>query len=639
MTKEQARIELIRLAKQGHKDSMSRLAREAEGSVRAYVYRVTLDHDLTQELSQEVLLQMVKSLSRLNKEKSFLPWIFRITQNKINQHYRAKQQKASIYESAFYKDFVSRRSDYHQDDGLRQLVQKDLSKKVIVAMKQIKQEYRAVLSLRCFEQLSYADIAMAMQCSEVSARVQFYRAKQALKKQLAHHGLRKSLLLMCLGLFGRLTAPVEAASSNITVTTASARVGLAAAILATASTKLGIATITAAAVGLVGVGSVSVLSGPPLPKRAEVKSLHYTTQLRFTDTGPNSSLSKGAYEQWYSFPDGIDGPMFMRMQRWTPQRDKKFCTWLQDGQANYYYYSTDNQVYINNYRVFWSNLKVWGLPTDPVEFTDFLSQVEGQTKGIVYTRDRKTGLLANAVDNRFIDAWNFRTEYSYNTSVENQLQYDWPAEVPIIDERDQMHKRGWTYFRVNGTIDDQVISGLGQIPFVYNASREHPAWMSLNVGNNLEIIDCDDGARLRQADGTVIAAYPAGTFFIGFARPWMGMHTINIIRRDAVAERVWFQTRLAMNKKDAIITFYNKGERPGFELIYNIDLINDLIKDIRFDLQGKTKASLRFSYLQDIDEVGDEFIEPAISDDSRIPHKQSPGMLWLANMAMGSLGK
>ena len=117
------------------------------------------------------------------------------------------------------------------------------------------------------------------------------------------------------------------------------------------------------------------------------------------------------------------------------------------------------------------------------------------------------------------------------------------------------------------------------------------------------------------------------------------MHTINTIRRDAVAERVWFQTRPAMNKKDAIVTFYNKGQRPGFELIYTIDLMNDLIKDIRFDLQGKTKASLRFSYLQDIDEVGDEFIEPAISDDSQIPHQQSPGMLWLANMAMGSLGK
>ncbi len=334
MTEEQARIELVRLARQGHKDSMSRLARETQGIVRAYVYRVTLDHDLAQELSQEVLLQMVKSLNRLDKEKSFLPWIFRIAQNKIRQHYRVKQ-KATIKESAFFKDFVSRRSDYHQDDGLRQLIQKDLSKKVIVAMKQIRQEYRAVLSLRCFEQLPYADIAMAMQCSEVSARVRFYRAKQALKKQLAHQGLRKSLLLMCLGLFGRLTAPVEAASSNITVTAASARVGLAAAILATASTKLGIATITAAAVGLVGVGSVSVLSGPPLPERAEVKSLHYTTQLRYTDTGPNSSLSKGAYEQWYSFPDEIDGPMFMRMQRWTPQRDKKYCTWLQDGQANY----------------------------------------------------------------------------------------------------------------------------------------------------------------------------------------------------------------------------------------------------------------------------------------------------------------
>jgi RNA polymerase sigma factor (sigma-70 family) len=578
---------------------------------------------------------MVKSLGNLDKTENFWPWMYRIAQSKIQQHYRAKQQ-TTIKESAFYKDFVSRRSD-HQDDGLRQLFQKDLSKKVIVAMKQIKQEHRAVLSLRCFEQLSYEDIATTLQCSEVSARVMFYRAKQALKKQLVHRGVRKSFMLMCLGLFGRLTAPVEAASSNITVTAASARVGLIAVILATASTKLGIATMTAAAVGLVGVGSVSVLSGPPLPKRAEVRNLHFTTQLRLTDTGPYSSLSKGAYEQWYSFPDGIDGPMFMRMQRWTPRQDTKYCAWLQDAQANYYYFSDDKQVYINNFRVFWSSLKVWRLPTDTAEFTNFLSQVEGQSRDIVYTRDRKTGLLAKAVDNRFVDARNFRTEYSYNTSDENQFQYNWPAEVPIIDQRDQMHKRGWTYFRVNGEMDDQVISGVGQIPFVYNTSQDHPAWMSLQIGNNLEIIDCNDGARLRQADGTVIA-YPAGTFFKGLARPWMGMHTINIVRRDAVAEKVWFQTQLAKNKQDAIVTFYNKGQYPGFELIYTIDLINDLIKNITFDVNGQASGSLIFSYIQDIDPLSDGFSEPVIPAGSK-PLAQGQGMKWLISLAQRNLGK
>ncbi len=148
--------------------------------MRAYIYRLTLDHDLTQELSQEVLLQMVKSLSRLRKAESFRPWLYQIAQNKIRQHYRSRCKETSVFESGVYRDSLSHCS-HHQADGLRRLIQKELSKKLMATMRQIKDDQRAVLSLRCFEQLSYSDIGTAMHCSEGSARVMFCRAKQALK--------------------------------------------------------------------------------------------------------------------------------------------------------------------------------------------------------------------------------------------------------------------------------------------------------------------------------------------------------------------------------------------------------------------------------------------------------------------------
>ena len=170
MSEEQTWTELVKLAQQGHGNSVDLLARKAEGRLRAYIYRVTLDYELTEDLSQEVLLQMVKSLDGLNKAESFWPWMYRIAQSKIKQYYKTRQKTALISDSTFYQDFLSSRNDYQKNEGLRQLVHKDLSKKVMAAMKQIKQQYRAVLSLRCFEDLSYADIAVAMQCSEVRAR-------------------------------------------------------------------------------------------------------------------------------------------------------------------------------------------------------------------------------------------------------------------------------------------------------------------------------------------------------------------------------------------------------------------------------------------------------------------------------------
>lgn len=638
MVEQQALIKLVTLARQGHQDSKDQLAREAELKLRAYIYRVTLDYDLTQDLSQEALLDMVKSLGSLNRIERFWPWLYRIAQSKIQQHYRYKQRKAAISASVFYKDFLSQHANRHQDDGLHRLLRKELSKTVMTAIKDVKPQYRAVLSLRCFDQLPYSDIAVTMQCSEVKARVLFCRAKQALKRQLTHRGLSKSLLVMCIGLFGKLTTPAEAASSTVVVTAASTKVGLSTVLISAAGTKVGVVTVAAAAViGLASVSSVSVLSEPVLPVRNEVKSLHYTVQARSQEPGAPSSFSKGAYEQWFYFPDGVGGPVFMRMQRWDAWQTRELCAWLQNDQANYYYHAGEKQVYINNYRLWLSSLRVRRLPSDTPEFTSFLSRVEGDMNGVKYTRDRETGLLVGAVDYRFVDRPRFRTTYNYNSLDDTQFRYDWPADVTIIDERDQMHVRGWTYFRINGQVHGKTVTGRGQIPFVYDALGEHRPWIVLDIGDDLQIIDCSKGAYSCRIGGPVIAAYPSGTFFKGLARPWMGMHTVDIVRRDAAAQRVWFDTTAATNRSRVNVTLTDKQSNADTNLIYTIDMENDIIEDVKFRVRDSSTGSLQFSYLQDIDQVGNEFIEPTVPEAAHAPTRQSPGVLWLIYLAQGSL--
>jgi len=645
MSEEQTWTELVKLAQQGHSSSVDLLARKAEGRLRAYVFRVTLDYELTEDLSQEALLQMVKSLDGLNKAESFWPWMYRITQSKIQQYYKNKRKTALISEPAFFQDILTYHGDNYRDEGLRQLVNKDLSKKVMAAMKQIRQQYRAVLSLRCFEDLSYSDIAVAMQCSEVKARVLFYRAKQALKKELGHQGLSKSLLLMSLGLFGRLTAPAEGGASAVTVTASTTQVGLTAAALATASSRLCIATLSAVAVVLIGIGGMSLRPQTlphesPISSRADVESLYFTTQLMDNSPEARGSLSKGAYEQWFYFPEGIDGPMFMRMQRWDPQQRNKLCAWLENEQANYYFDSGYNIVHITNCRVCWSSLKVRRLPTDTAEFSEFLTNVEDNAKGLGnYIRDPNTGYLRSFVDYRFNNAPDFQTEYLYNTVGPDRFQYDWPADIPVEDDRDQMHKRGWTYFSINGIIGEQEITGRGCIPFVYNAAKEHPAWMTLHLGNELIINDSCKGAQVCLAEGNVLKAYPPGTFLKGLARPWIGMHTADIVRRDAAEQRLWFQNERAPNETDAIVVISHEEQQNSTDLIYTIDLENDVIKTITFDVNGQAQGSLMFSYIQNIEAAGDDFVEPVISADSHSPIQQSSGIRWLIHLVQGNLGK
>ena len=74
---------------------------------------------------------------------------------------------------------------------------KELTQTIWKAMGRLKPRYRQVLTLRCFYQLSYAQIAAITGGSRLQAKVLFFRAKQSLKGQLVRHGLTKSHLLCC----------------------------------------------------------------------------------------------------------------------------------------------------------------------------------------------------------------------------------------------------------------------------------------------------------------------------------------------------------------------------------------------------------------------------------------------------------
>ncbi len=381
------------------------------------------------------------------------------------------------------------------------------------------------------------------------------------------------------------------------------------------------------------------LTSMTIPARNEINSFHFTVEVMDSDPNAEGSLSKGAYERWFYYPEGIDGPAFMRMQRYTPDFSEKQCAWIENDEACYYYESGSHTVYITNCRVCWSNLKVRRLPTDSKKFIYFIREVEGEPEfDRQYIRDEKTGIITSSIDNRFANVLSFKTDYEFNTIPREAFEYKWDEPVEsVVDERDQMHKRGWTYVSIEGGLYDKKITGRACIPFFYNTCKEHPSWISINIGDELELIDCGDGAQIRRPDGTVIATYPAGTFLKGLSRPWMGMHTADTIRRDAAEKRVWFFSEWDEKDENVIITLFDKENKYGTNIIYTVSYENDIIENIIFTSGEDIKGSLVFTYLQDFDSPTAEFKEPLITETSRTAALEYSGTIWLIDLAKGKL--
>ena len=82
-------------------------------------------------------------------------------------------------------------------------------------MQKLRTRHKAVLVMRCYDGMSYGDIAESMGCNEFSIRMLFVRAKRALQKELLRNGFGRGSLLAALIVFGKMTAPSKAAAAQL----------------------------------------------------------------------------------------------------------------------------------------------------------------------------------------------------------------------------------------------------------------------------------------------------------------------------------------------------------------------------------------------------------------------------------------
>jgi hypothetical protein len=259
---------------------------------------------------------------------------------------------------------------------------------------------------------------------------------------------------------------------------------------------------------------------------------------------------------------------------------------------------------------------------------------------LVSQRCEKSGLLLATTDNRFEDAPDFETVYEYNNTDPCYFKPFWPEDSKIKDLRTPMHKRGWTYFTVTGKYKDKSVEGKGCIPFVLSAAEEHPAWLQINLGEDMLIADTDKKAWIRDKSDNYVSIYKSGTFLRGLARPWLGYNAIDTVRRDAAKQNIPFETFFNEDFTWAQIVLDISDDNNKLAVVYEIDLLLDIVKSINITLyKGAVKETidLVFNYMMDIDDVESDFIKPNMPAQGDNIEYASEKIHWLVEMGTGNL--
>ncbi len=293
-------LTLLKKAQQGHKESLSLLSELTRKDILAYLNRLTLDTNLAEDLCQETMLQMLKSLPqlRITTVKSFWAWLYKTAFSRVSRHFR-DQGKTRIRKRTFSGDDFMKQIPARERSVSHDLIRKELTAAVYEAMGSLKIKYRNILALRCFQNLSYNEIALATGETELQARLLFFRAKRSLRYQLASRGFKKKgQLLPALSLFAAITAGSSRASAAAIVNAATLNVSASTAALGIATTKVGIISmITIATFITAGVANRDALTSgtnEPVPVYGRFKNEdpNLLDRLRQPDFQRPSSVGK-----------------------------------------------------------------------------------------------------------------------------------------------------------------------------------------------------------------------------------------------------------------------------------------------------------------------------------------------------------
>jgi RNA polymerase sigma-70 factor (ECF subfamily) len=166
---------LVRAAQEGDRPAFTSLVEAYWGRLYRWLYQLTRDRHLAEDLAQETFLKAFAHLDRFRAGTNFRAWLFRIAHNSFaNQHRAAGRQRNPLPD-----DLTTT-----EQGPVEQVLSRETLEELAQALQDLPTDFRAALLLRVEEGLSFRQIAGILGITEETARWRVFKARQKLLEQL-----------------------------------------------------------------------------------------------------------------------------------------------------------------------------------------------------------------------------------------------------------------------------------------------------------------------------------------------------------------------------------------------------------------------------------------------------------------------
>lgn len=174
--------QLARRAQSGDQAAFADLVGRYTGAVYNQAYRMLSNAQESEDAVQEVFLRAYRRLDSYDPGRRFVTWLLTIGSNYcIDRLRRRRMSWLTLDDVAFWLTSGEAGPERKALEGERQ-------RRVQQALQKLPESYRSVTVLRYWNDLSYLEIAEAMNLTEATVKTRLHRARKMLRDALSADG-------------------------------------------------------------------------------------------------------------------------------------------------------------------------------------------------------------------------------------------------------------------------------------------------------------------------------------------------------------------------------------------------------------------------------------------------------------------
>lgn len=167
--------DLILFARRGDAEAFGELVTRYQAGVFNVCYRMTGERREAEDLAQETFLRIYSRLDTFDLEREFGPWVRRVAANLCFNRLEAQKPVSELDDE--------RDADPTQSPEAAVEV-RERSEQVRGALASLPVQFRAVIELRHYQDMSYNDIAAELQIPLSDVKSRLFRARKLLAEKL-----------------------------------------------------------------------------------------------------------------------------------------------------------------------------------------------------------------------------------------------------------------------------------------------------------------------------------------------------------------------------------------------------------------------------------------------------------------------